>query len=381
MGIPFKKVALMRSRIAAVPDAQLLESLEQLVVRGRGVTVELLVHFAEVERRQLHLAAAYPTMHAYATGHLHFSNSQAYDRVHAARAARKVPAILDMVADGRLHLTAVRLLAPHLDGDDPTELLAAAVHKTKREILQLIADRNPKPDAPDRVRKLPTPRSPAGSAQPDLLAGPASHAPQLQPQPQPQPSVSPAPQPPKPRPTEPQPLGADRYQVQFTASATLVAKLDEVRALLGHREPGCDLATTIERAVDRLRDDLLKERFAVGAKPRKSSTRGKQPRARTRHVPADVRREVVARDGLRCAFVDPKTGRRCGSNQRLELEHHVPFGRGGAHDADAMSLYCRAHNQFTARREFGAKQIALCIADRRERSASRPANPREGPAS
>ncbi len=77
MGIPFKKVALMRSRIAAVPDAQLLESLEQLVVRGRGVTVELLVHFAEVERRQLHLAAAYPTMHAYATGHLHFSNSQA----------------------------------------------------------------------------------------------------------------------------------------------------------------------------------------------------------------------------------------------------------------------------------------------------------------
>ena len=364
MVLSFKENVQMTSPLADLSDAQLLDSLKGLVARGRAGAAQVLVHLAEVEHRQLHLAAAYASMHAYTTRHLGFSDSEAYDRVHAARAARKVPAILDMVADGRLHLTAVRLLAPHLVPDDPLELLTAAAHKTKRQILQLLADRAPKPDAPERVRRLPSPRPKPDAGQQDLLAVASADPPQ----PPPQPAARP--EPPRPRPSEPQPLGADRYQVQFTASAALVGKLAELRALLSHREPGCNIATAIERAVDTLRADLLKERFAVGAKPKKSPTGTKKSRARTRHVPADVRREVVARDGLRCAFVDPETGRRCGSDQRLELEHHVPFARGGAHDASAMSLYCRAHNAFTARRAFGAEQMALCIAERQTTSTN-----------
>ena len=51
---------------------------------------------------------------------------------------------------------------------------------------------------------------------------------------------------------------------------------------------------------------------------------------RSRYIPAPVRREVWRRDGSCCSFVDPHSGRRCSSRFLLELDHLVPFARGGS---------------------------------------------------
>jgi len=53
-------------------------------------------------------------MFAYAVEALHLSESAAYRRIHAARAARRFPRLLALVADGTLHLAAICMLAPHL---------------------------------------------------------------------------------------------------------------------------------------------------------------------------------------------------------------------------------------------------------------------------
>ena len=71
---------------------------------------------------------------------------------------RKFPKLLELVADGRLHLTGIGLLASHLTAENAEELMAAATHKSKRDIEQFIAARAPKPDAPGRVTKLPEPK-------------------------------------------------------------------------------------------------------------------------------------------------------------------------------------------------------------------------------
>jgi hypothetical protein len=42
------------------------------------------------------------------------SEHAAYGRIEAARAARRFPVLLDLLAEGSLHLTAIGLLAPHL---------------------------------------------------------------------------------------------------------------------------------------------------------------------------------------------------------------------------------------------------------------------------
>lgn len=47
---------------------------------------------------------------------------------------RLFPEILEALEDGRLHLSAVVLLSPHLTTATVTELIAAATHKNKTEI-------------------------------------------------------------------------------------------------------------------------------------------------------------------------------------------------------------------------------------------------------
>jgi hypothetical protein len=80
-------------------------------------------------------------MLAYCMHELHFSRAAALKRIDAGRAARQFEAILEAVADGRLHLSGVVLLAPRLTRENADELLAAATHKTREEIEQLIAER------------------------------------------------------------------------------------------------------------------------------------------------------------------------------------------------------------------------------------------------
>ena len=48
-----------------------------------------------------------------------------------------------------------------------------------------------------------------------------------------------------------------------------------------------------------------------------------------RHIPAAVRRHVWQRDGGRCCYRDPLTGRRCTSSHLLQIDHLLPVAQGG----------------------------------------------------
>jgi hypothetical protein len=85
------------------------------------------------------------------------SEAEAYLRIHAARLGREFPLILRMLANGELHLTAIKLVGPHLKPDNHVRLLQRARFKRKREIEVLVAELAPKPDVPSVIRKLPEP--------------------------------------------------------------------------------------------------------------------------------------------------------------------------------------------------------------------------------
>jgi len=136
-----------------------------LVARDRATIAELLAHLAEVDERRLYLPAAHPSMYSYCVHELRLSEDSAFKRIRAARAARQFPAIFGAVADGRLHVTAVVRLAPYLTPENADELLAAAAHKSKSEIEQLVAERFPRPDVAARVEALPTRLSPPATEQ------------------------------------------------------------------------------------------------------------------------------------------------------------------------------------------------------------------------
>jgi hypothetical protein len=156
--------------LAAISDDELLRRLVDLVRQSRRVESDLVAHIAEVERRRLYAREASPSMFAYCTQVLHLSESEAYARITVARASLEHPMLLDMLAAGRIHLTGIARVAPHLTPENRAQLLERATHKSRRQIEELIADIAPRPDVAALMRRLPerreffTPVVPVGPA-------------------------------------------------------------------------------------------------------------------------------------------------------------------------------------------------------------------------
>jgi hypothetical protein len=144
--------------ISKLSDDELLRRLSELLSQSRRVESELVAHIGEVDARRLYAERASSSMFVYCVEVLHLSEAEAYLRINVARASRKHPVLLQMLADGRLHLSGIAKLAQHMTHDNRDALLARAAGKTKRQIDELVAELSPKPDVAATVRKLPTPR-------------------------------------------------------------------------------------------------------------------------------------------------------------------------------------------------------------------------------
>ena len=86
-------------------------------------------------------------------------------------------------------------------------------------------------------------------------------------------------------------------------------------------------------------------RAATGAKPTGAATPAAKSCASGRAISAGVRRQVWQRDGGRCSYVDPQTGRRCNSTHLIEIDHIVPHALGGGADPGNLRLLCGAHHR------------------------------------
>ena len=91
--------------VARVADAALISELSRCVRADRAVTARLLVHLGEVDARGLYRERAWSSMFAYVVEELHMSEAEAYPRIAAARLSRRFPRIVELLAEGALHLT------------------------------------------------------------------------------------------------------------------------------------------------------------------------------------------------------------------------------------------------------------------------------------
>ena len=86
---------------------------------------------------------------------------------------------------------------------------------------------------------------------------------------------------------------------------------------------------------------------ARAAPPARTETSAaKEGGATGRAIPAAVKREVWRRDRGRCSYVDRTSGRRCGSQHLLQIDHVVPYAQGGAAEPDNLRLLCAAHHRY-----------------------------------
>jgi len=110
-----------------------------LAVQHRELVATVSEHLAEVERRSLHLALGYSSLYVYARERLGLSEHEAYLRIQAARACRRHPGILEGLRSGELTLSAVKVVAPHLDAHP--ELIDEAKGQSKRQVERAIAEK------------------------------------------------------------------------------------------------------------------------------------------------------------------------------------------------------------------------------------------------
>lgn len=343
-----------RYALQGMRDDDLKSELRMLVQRSNEHTSDVLAHLAEFEARQLYSSLGFQSMWEYTTEQLGICQTTAWRKLAAARVCREYPGTFERVAKGELQVCVLSALSEHLTPTNAEELLTACVGMSFRKVPLLLAERFPKPDVSDSIRRKPSKQDDStcnvGSESElgDVETGTG------------QPS-GPAPS----RPARPiEPLSRDRFAVRFTADGEFVALLDQVRDLASHRGSH-DLLSILKAGLEAFQRELLKQRFGVGRTPRPAKAaesaepkpaqgpRPEKPEPRKRaHIPIPVAREVYERDGGQCTFVSAD-GRRCTSRRRLELDHIDPDAVGGPETTKNLRLLCDTHNQLAARNYFG----------------------------
>lgn len=347
----------MKRTAPGLSDHLLERQLDQVIANEDTATAVTLDHVAEYDARKLYRAAGYSSMFIYCVRKLRRSEPAAYHRIRAARAARRFPGIFDAVAEARLSLSAVVLLAPHLTEDTAQELIAVATHKTIAEIRQMLAERFPRPDVPTSILQIPVlpPVMPialvpgdqgaeltlksVGMTIPERIELTSGSVP-----------VPVAPVPVKDRATV-TPLAPGRFELHCTIDRETHDALHRAQDLLGHELPSGDVPQVLKRALLALNAQLDERRSSATMRPRRRpGHRSEDPRS----VPVEVQRAVWQRDGDQCTFVS-EDGHRCEERRFVELDHIEAVARGGEATVANLRVLCRAHNQLEAERTFGTE--------------------------
>lgn len=334
--------------LSNLTDDVLFGRVDALARTERFTLVDLLLHLGELDARPACQKKGYSSSFAYLTKHLGYSESDAMRRVRTARAARRFPSILRLVAKGDLNLVGVSMIEPLLTPANHEALIRKACRRSTREIERLVAELLPPAAEPrDRIRALPAPLvRPAAEpdSAPDSALTPASIESALFPASVTQSST--------PAASARAPAAPERrFAFTFTAREEVHGWYEQARDLLRHRFPAGDMEDVIGDALRRLVEEELDGRRAK--RPRNSVESGPDHASTSRHIPKWVEDIVWRRDGGRCAYLGPDS-LRCGETAWLELDHIVPWARGGrSDDPGNIRLLCRAHNQSEAARLFG----------------------------
>ena len=129
--------------LTALSDSVVVEGLDRHIRAEKAETEHVIRHLAEVERRKLYAELGYASSFLYLTKACGYHAASAMRRIHAARAALKLPEVLDCLRSGELTLSSVSLLAGVIGKEKPNELLETFKGKTAREAEEIAASLKP----------------------------------------------------------------------------------------------------------------------------------------------------------------------------------------------------------------------------------------------
>ncbi|MFL5321001.1 MAG: HNH endonuclease [Myxococcaceae bacterium] len=289
-------------------NAELLAHLAALASSEWTTTADQLLSLNEMEDRRAHAYLGFSSVWAYCESVLRWSNGKTGRNLAAARLLRRFPLGANYLRDGRLNCTTFCALRDVLTPENQVELFDRASNLTEQKVLELVAELAPRPDVPERLRKIPnrshpspfdatasTPPSPAVTTTSSSVAM-ATHegSPALQVG-----DPSPLFSPPAERtsssapatdisaePTEPfrptaklTPLRKDVFKLEMTVDRGIKEELEELKSLLSHKMPRATLGDILLEAIRRTRTACDRQKYgtlAAGPAPTPNPTRSKR---------------------------------------------------------------------------------------------------------
>jgi 5-methylcytosine-specific restriction endonuclease McrA len=309
---------------------QRVEQLSSRLRNEKRELVQFLVELADFDRNQLALELGYPSTLGCLVRELGLTESSACRRIAAARLLARFPQIAPHLFANRVTVTGLVALREVLDETNVDEVLERASGLSEPAVRQLVERMRFAADPTTPVEvvsagQLALATAPAAAVAADEVATPSCT------------EVT----------TEPEALEV----VTLRVGREFFEELEAVRRLLSHAVPGGKKEDVLLHVLRIQRKQL--ERRRHGSQKRKSAP---VAAGDTRHIPAAVRREVFEREGGTCAFVGEE-GRRCGSSDRLEYQHIVPFACGGPSTPENITLFCQPHNLLQAKKDFGEDHV------------------------
>ena len=300
---------------------------------------DFLVALSEFDRQRLWVQLGHASLFDFLHREFGLSRGSAHYRKVAAQLIQRFPEVVAPLREGKLCITVVLELARVITPENSVDVLPRFFHRSKQEAKAVAVEIRPAEVVPrkEMVTAFPLVSSTQpGRVQPVELA---AHL--VQGASSPIPAVRPA------APMHSEPLTPDLRRLHMTVSKQFLDKLQAARAGQGHAQPGASAEKVLEAALDLLLAQQAKRRAEV-RQPQQNPRPAKNPG----HVTAAVKRAVWSRDEGKCTW-PLDSGGTCGSTLRLEIDHVVPRGRGGASTVDNCRLACNFHNQLAARQVYG----------------------------
>lgn len=399
-------VCLMRGGLRRLSNEALVRRMDELMRVERASMAEFLELLGEVDARRLYRLAASPSLFQWLIDRWGLSEASAYKRIAVARKGRDVPALIEAIRAGRMHLAGAAAIAPHIGGHLGEGLVVEASGKSKREVAMIVARhlaarnvdalpiaradsvrfvrsgevRSGEParallgasagqvgrvgdgcvgdgEVADRREALPT--GPCVDVVGDLPesregvheAGNHGESPSRE----------------LVRAGAACPAPAIEARVGVSLSSDVYAMLEE----LLKSYPGASIADVISKAIKSLharKYSLAKAERVVA----RTQTRGgpvaqesppataQSPKSRRETIPSTTRAQVWLRDQGRCTYIGDD-GTRCTATHRLELDHVRAVAHGGDNDPSNLRLRCPLHNQLAAIQTFGEQFMSQWI--------------------
>jgi len=340
--------------LKTLSDKELLIRVSKLVKQEHHLTLEILPHLLEVEKRDLHLKAGYSSLYKYCVDSLGFSESTAVRRIRAARCARQFPEVFRLLEQRKIKIVDAANIKSVISQDNKKALLAEVAGKTQKQIEEVVAMYGRPRVVPETVRVVKVPRALAASATSKGARGQRTGEWQeIYRHNDGQNSCSSGGE-------RPDKEYEKKFHYSFTVSEELNAKIQKCKALLSGKYPtGVGQDTLLEELTEMFLDRKDPERRSKRRGEQKKQNKPKQTAQEecSRYIGPATRDAVYNRDGGRCTYVG-SNGKRCRSRWDLEIHHdEIPFAMGGDHNISNLRLLCAAHNKLLANLVYGRRHM------------------------